>query len=205
MCAISGFHAGYAKEGDTWTFTPTSSKAVSGELNCWAQLLDSCGSDTRAYTLAGERVWVRAFFCSFIFWYRVHGSGFSHLWHCSQKGAEDLRMPISPKGHSCPSSSTALPGHQVLLPPAHPATRNYWVCTQVSLNAWLLSDNACSAVSLMQSITTPVWLRFDFHLYSFVGSHVAQWHWAEKSIKWNVFVIHLAELLMSSLALIRAN
>lgn len=57
----------------------------------------------------------------------------------------------------------------------------------------------------MQSITTPVQLRFDFHLYSFVGSHVAKWHWTEKSIKWNVFVIHLTEVLMSSVALICAN
>lgn len=206
---ISEFHAGCTKEVDAWTFTPTSSRAVSGELNCWALLLDSCGSDSGAYTLTGKWVWVRVFFCSFVSWYRVHGAGFLALWHCSQKGAIGLWMPILPKGHcsvhSCPSSPTALPNPEVLLLPSHSTTRNYWVCSQVSLNTWLLSGNACPAVSLMQSITTPVWLRFDFHPYNFVGSRVAKWHWAEKSVKWNVFVIHLVEVLMSSLALIRAN
>lgn len=77
VCAISGFHAGCTKEVDAWTFTPTSSKAVSGGLNYWTLLLDSCGSDTGAYTLTGKWVCVKVFFCSFIFWYRVHGSRFS--------------------------------------------------------------------------------------------------------------------------------
>jgi len=179
VCSISRFRTGCTKEVDTWTFTPTSSTSVSGELNCGALLLDSCGSGTGAHTLTGKWVWVRRFFLFFHFFDTGYmEAGFLGLWHRSQKEEEGLWMPILPKGrcfvHSCSSSSIALLSHKVLLLPAHPTMHNYGVCSQVSPNARLLSGSACSAVSKMQSITARVWLRFDFHLHSFVGSHVAK-------------------------------
>lgn len=156
----------------------------------------------------GYGLCIRVFFCSFIFSYRVNGSRSSCLEALLvERGRRPLDACLTPRTSfcSCLSSSAASPSHEVLLLPVVQIAHDYWFFSKVSLTTWLLSGNAGSAESLMESVTTPVRLRMDFHLYSFAGSHVAKWHWAEKSIKWNVFVIHLVELLMSSSALIRAN
>lgn len=147
-------------------------------------------------------VWVRIFIYFTFFIQGALEQVFLPCGTAGRKGQSTFGCPSPPKDTAVP---LALPHHQVLLPPAHPATRNYWVCSQVALNTWSVPGNACSAISLTQTITTQGWLRVDFHPYSFVGTCVAKWHWAEKSIKLNVFVIHLAEVLMSSLALICAN
>lgn len=156
----------------------------------------------------GYGLCVRVFFCSFIFSYRMHGSRLSCLETLLVGRAESLWMPVSPQGYNSVAVYPPLQHRPAmrscccLRSKLHMTTDFF---SQVSLNTWLQSGNAGSAESLMQSVTTPVQLRMDFHLYSFAGSHVAKWHWAEKSIKWNVFVSHLVELLMSSLALIHAN